>query len=286
MDHPLRVGVKLSPQAVTVDDLRAVWRIADQGGFDHVWSFDHFAAIGGPPERPIYEGWTMLAAMAEATKRVRIGLLVTGATYRHPGVLAKIATTVDHLSAGRLEFGIGSGWAENEHMMLGIPFHTVAGRIHRVEETIEVCKRLWTEARATYPGKYFQLKDAIHEPKPIQKPYPPIWVGGSGEQLTLRVAAKHADVWNPSGGGGDPEEAGRLSAVLDERCGEVGRDPAEIRRSVQHPFDASDPAAFVEKSRQFIERGFTEIIAQLRGADPPHQADVLAEKVLSELKSG
>ena len=135
----------------------------------------------------------MLAAMAEATKRVRIGLLVSGATYRHPGVLAKIATTVDHLSAGRLEFGIGSGWAENEHTMLGIPFHTVAGRIHRMEEAIEVCKRLWTEERATYEGKYFRLEDAIHEPKPIQKPYPPIWVGGSGEQLTLRVAAKHAD---------------------------------------------------------------------------------------------
>ena len=284
MAHPLRVGVKLSPQATTVEDLRAVWRIADEAGFDHVWGFDHFAAIGGPPERPIYEGWTMLAAMAEATKRVRIGLLVSGATYRHPGVLAKIATTVDHLSAGRLEFGIGSGWAENEHTMLGIPFHTVAGRIRRMEETIEVCKRLWTEERATYEGKYFRLEDAIHEPKPIQKPYPPIWVGGSGEQLTLRVAAKHADVWNPSGGGGDPEEAARLSAVLDERCEEVGRDPAAIRRSVQHRFDPSDPAAFVDKSRQFIERGFTEIIAQLSGADPPRQADLLAEKVLPELR--
>ena len=282
--HPLRLGIKLAPQATSVEDLRAVWRIADQSGFDHLWGFDHFAAIGGPAERPIYEGWTMLAAMAEATKRVRIGLLVTGATYRHPGVLAKIATTVDHLSAGRLEFGIGSGWAENEHTMLGIPFHTVAGRIRRMEETIEVCKRLWTEERSSYEGRYFRLEEAIHEPKPIQKPHPPIWVGGSGEQLTLRVAAKYADVWNPSGGGGDPEEAARLSAVLDERCREVGRDPNAIRRSVQHRFDASDPAAFVEKSRQFIERGFTEIIAQLSGDNPPRQADLLAEKVLPALR--
>jgi F420-dependent oxidoreductase-like protein len=282
--HPLRLGIKLAPQATSVEDLRAVWRIADQSGFDHLWGFDHFAAIGGPAERPIYEGWTMLAAMAEATKRVRIGLLVTGATYRHPGVLAKIATTVDHLSTGRLEFGIGSGWAENEHTMLGIPFHTVAGRIRRLEETIEVCKRLWTEERSSYEGRYFRLEEAIHEPKPIQKPYPPIWVGGSGEQLTLRVAAKYADVWNPSGGGGDPEEAARLSAVLDERCREVGRDPNAIRRSVQHRFDASDPAAFVEKSRQFIERGFTEIIAQVSGDAPPRQADLLAEKVLPALR--
>jgi F420-dependent oxidoreductase-like protein len=285
MANPLRIGIKLSPQAVTIEDLRAVWKIADESGFDHVWGFDHFAAIGGPPERPIYEGWTILAAMAEATKRVRIGLLVTGATYRHPAVLAKIATTVDHLSAGRLEFGIGSGWAENEHEMLGIPFHTVAGRIHRMEEAIEVCKRLWTEERATFDGRFFQLNDAIHEPKPIQSPYPPIWVGGSGEQLTLRVAAKLADVWNPSGGGGDPEEAARLSGVLDERCAEVGRDPSAIRRSVQHPFDASDPMAFVERSKQFIERGFTEIIAQLRGADPPRQANLLAEKVLPVLRA-
>jgi len=282
--HPLRLGIKLAPQATSVEDLRAVWRIADQSGFDHLWGFDHFAAIGGPAERPIYEGWTMLAAMAEATKRVRIGLLVTGATYRHPGVLAKIATTVDHLSTGRLEFGIGSGWAENEHTMLGIPFHTVAGRIRRLEETIEVCKRLWTEERSSYEGRYFRLEEAIHEPKPIQKPYPPIWVGGSGEQLTLRVAAKYADVWNPSGGGGDPEEAARLSVVLDERCREVGRDPNAIRRSVQHRFDASDPAAFVEKSRQFIERGFTEIIAQVSGDAPPRQADLLAEKVLPALR--
>jgi F420-dependent oxidoreductase-like protein len=282
--HPLRLGIKLAPQATSVEDLRAVWRIADQSGFDHLWGFDHFAAIGGPAERPIYEGWTMLAAMAEATKRVRIGLLVTGATYRHPGVLAKIATTVDHLSTGRLEFGIGSGWAENEHTMLGIPFHTVAGRIRRMEETIEVCKRLWTEERSSYEGTYFRLEEAIHEPKPIQKPYPPIWVGGSGEQLTLRVAAKYADVWNPSGGGGDPEEAARLSVVLDERCREVGRDPNAIRRSVQHRFDASDPAAFVEKSRQFIERGFTEIIAQVSGDAPPRQADLLAEKVLPALR--
>jgi F420-dependent oxidoreductase-like protein len=282
--HPLRLGIKLAPQATSVEDLRAVWRIADQSGFDHLWGFDHFAAIGGPAERPIYEGWTMLAAMAEATKRVRIGLLVTGATYRHPGVLAKIATTVDHLSTGRLEFGIGSGWAENEHTMLGIPFHTVAGRIRRLEETIEVCKRLWTEERSSYEGTYFRLEEAIHEPKPIQKPYPPIWVGGSGEQLTLRVAAKYADVWNPSGGGGDPEEAARLSVVLDERCREVGRDPNAIRRSVQHRFDASDPAAFVEKSRQFIERGFTEIIAQVSGDAPPRQADLLAEKVLPALR--
>jgi F420-dependent oxidoreductase-like protein len=280
----VRVGLKLSPQATTIADLRAVWRIADEAGFDHLWGFDHLAAIGGPPERPIFDGWTLLAAMAEATKRVRIGLLVTGATYRHPGVLAKMATTIDHLSGGRLEFGIGSGWAEEEHTMLDLPFHTVAGRIRRMEEQIQVCKLLWTEDRADFDGRFYHLREAIHEPKPIQKPHPPIWVGGSGEELTLRVVARHADVWNPSGGGGDPEEAGRLSGVLDERCREVGRDPAEIRRSVQFRFDGSDPDAYVEKGRRYLERGFTELVIQLSAQDSRRHAELAAERVLPRLR--
>jgi F420-dependent oxidoreductase-like protein len=284
VSHPLRVGLKLAPQATTIDDLRAVWRIADEAGFDHVWGFDHFAAIGGPPERPVYEGWSLLAAMAEATKRVRIGLLVTGATYRHPGVLAKMATTVDHLSGGRLEFGIGSAWAENEHTMLDIPFHTVAGRIRRMEEAVQVCKLLWTEERADLEGKYFHLRQAIHEPKPIQKPYPPIWIGGSGEELTLRVVARHADVWNPSGGGGDPDEAARLSGVLDERCREAGRDPAEIRRSAQLRWDGQDPPAFVDLCQRFVVRGFTEIVAYVSGPAAPRHAELAAERVVPVLR--
>ena len=282
--HPIRFGLKLAPQATTVEDLRAVWRIADDAGFDHVWGFDHFAAIGGPPERPVFDGWMMLAAMAQATSRVRIGLLVTGATYRHPGVLAKMATTVDHLSQGRLEFGIGSGWAEIEHAMLDLPFHTTAGRIRRLEEQIEVIKLLWSQDRATFEGRFYKLTEAIHEPKPIQKPHPPIWIGGSGEQMTLRVVARHADVWNPSGGGGDPNEAARLSGVLDERCAEIGRDPSEIRRSAQLRFDGADPAAFADYCRQYLDRGFTEIVAYVSGPDAPRLAGTVAERVLPELR--
>jgi F420-dependent oxidoreductase-like protein len=285
MKRPVRIGLKLAPQDTTIGDLRAVWRIADEQGFDHVWAFDHLAAIGGPPERPNFEGWTLLAAMAEATKRVRIGLMVTGATYRHPGLLAKMATTVDHLSGGRLEFGIGSAWAENEHEMLDIPFHTVAGRIRRMEEQVEVCKLLWTEERANYQGRFYKLVDAIHEPKPVQKPHPPIWIGGSGEELTLRVVAKHADAWNPSGGGGDPDEAARLSAVLDERCREVGRDPAEILRSVQLRFDASQPEAFIEQGRRYLEKGFSDLILQLNPRESRQAAELAAERILPALKS-
>src|SRR5438105_4958231 len=284
MNHPVRVGLKHSAQATTIENLREVWRIADEAGFDHLWGFDHFAAIGGPPERPIYDGWSMLAAMAEATKRVRIGLLVTGVTYRHPGVLAKMATTVDHLSGGRLEFGLGSAWAENEHTMLDIPFHTVAGRIRRMEEAIQVCKLLWTEERADFEGRYFHLREAIHEPKPVQKPHPPIWIGGSGEQLTLRVVAKHADAWNPSGGGGDPDEAARLSGILDERCAEVGRNPDQIRRSVQLRWDGAGPEAMLDLCGRFVQRGFSELVLYLDPAEAPKQAET-ATKLLPELKA-
>src|SRR3954471_7784579 len=151
-DHPVRLGLQLSPPMCTIEDLRGVWRIADEAGFHHVWGFDHFNPIFAPVEGPIHEGWMLLAAMAEATTTTRIGLMVTGNTYRHPGVLAKMATTVDHLSGGRLEFGLGAAWAEVEHTMLGLPFHTTAGRIRRMGEALTLIKQLWTLETANFTG--------------------------------------------------------------------------------------------------------------------------------------
>src|SRR3954447_25172674 len=174
---------------------------------------DHFATLGGRDDGPIFEAWTMLAAMAQMTTRVRIGCAVVGNTYRHPAVLAKMAVTVDHLSRGRLEFGIGAGWAENEHTMLGLPFGTVGDRATRLEEAVPIIKSLWTQPSTTFEGKHYQLVDAIAEPKPMQRPYPPIWVGGTGRRRTLRLVAEHADVWNAPGG--EPEEIVELSEVLD-----------------------------------------------------------------------
>src|SRR5262252_5221467 len=225
--HPVRVGIKLSQQLNTIEQQRAVWRLADEAGFDHLWIFDHFNPIGGAPlDGVIWEGWTLLAAMAEATSRVRIGNMVTGNTYRHPGVLAKIATTVDHLSGGRLEFGIGAGWAEIEHTMLGI--EGLDHRVGRLSEALRVIRCLWTEERATFEGRYYRLKDAIANPKPVQKPHPPIWIGAGGE-ITLKLTARHADAWNPAGGVGfGLESAARASEQLDERCAEIGRDPSAI----------------------------------------------------------
>ena len=242
----LRVGLKLSGQGTTAAELRAVWRIADEAGFDHCWNFDHFAALGADPELDIFEAWTMLGAMAAATTRVRVGCMVTGNTYRHPGVLAKMAVTVDHLSGGRLEFGIGAAWAEAEHTMLGLEFGTAGRRIDRLEEAVRLIKLLWSEERSDFDGRHYRLADAIANPKPVQRPHPPIWIGGSGERKTLRVVAEHADVWNAAGG--DASEVARLSGVLDGHCEAVGRDPAEIRRSVQIRFggDGDDLLRTVE----------------------------------------
>lgn len=271
--HPLRFGLKSSGQDTTIESLRAVWRIAEEGGFDHVWDFDHLASIGeGGPDRPIFEGWSLQAAMAEATKRVRIGCLVTGNTYRNPALLAKIAVTVDHLSGGRLEFGIGAAWAEVEHSMYGI-----SGLNHRVgllSESLQILKSLFTEERTNFDGRYYKMTDAISNPKPVQKPYPPFWIGASGA-TTLRLVARHADVWNISGG--DSERVKELTAMLEEACGAVGRNPSEIRRSIQFGWDGNDRRELIEQSAQLLEAGVTEQVVYLRGERPEALAEKIAE---------
>ncbi|HEX9098765.1 MAG TPA: TIGR03560 family F420-dependent LLM class oxidoreductase [Candidatus Dormibacteraeota bacterium] len=273
MNHPLRFGIKLSGQDTTIEALRAVWRIADEGGFDHVWDFDHLASIGdGGPGRIIYEGWTLQAAMAEATKRVRLGCLVTGNTYRHPVLLAKMAVTVDHLSGGRLEFGIGAAWAEIEHTMYGI--EGLDHRVGRLSESLQVIKSVWTQERTNFDGRYYQLTDAIANPKPVQRPYPPIWIGASGP-TTLKLVARHADVWNI--GGGEPDKVKELTATLEEACGAVGRDPSEIRRSIQFDWDGADRSRLLELCGRLFELGVTEQVIYLRGQEPVALAGKVAE---------
>jgi F420-dependent oxidoreductase-like protein len=268
----MRYGLKLSQNA-TIDQYRAVWQVADDAGFDHCWCMDHFATLGPKDNGPIFEAWTLLAAMAVATSRTRIGCMVTGNTYRHPAVLAKAAVTVDHLSAGRLEFGLGAGWAENEHAMLGMPFGSKGDRADWLEEACEVIRSLWTQERTSFDGKHYQLARAVAEPKPVQQPYPPIWIGGSGRQRTLRITARYADVWNAAGG--SPEEVAEVSAVLDRRCAEIGRDPAEIRRSVQFRVSqASDDLVRLAESYRAV--GVSEIVLILQSANPGAMAEQVA----------
>ena len=286
--HPLRIGIKLSQNA-PIESYREVWRIADQAGFDHCWAFDHLATIGAiGDDRPVFDGWQLLAAMAATTERVRMGLLVTGITYRNPALLAKLATTVDHLSGGRLEFGVGAAWAANEHEMYGI-----GGLDHRVgllSEGLQVVKGLWTQERTDFDGRYYQLRNAVANPKPVQKPHPPIWIG-SGGPATLRLTARHADVWNASGPvGRDLEAAVAGAQQLDAACEAIGRDPAEIRRSLHVPA-SEDAGEIADRIHRYSEAGFTELVVLLSGAtvasgtDPVRLARMVAERVLPQFRS-
>lgn len=261
----VRFGLKLSQNA-GIDELRTLWQVADDGGFDSCWVMDHFATLGPRDDGPIFETWTMLAAMAQVTTRTRIGCTVVGNTYRHPAVLAKMATTVDHLSGGRLEFGIGAGWAENEHTMLGLEFGTRGDRADRLEESLQVIRSLWTQPRTTFAGAHYRLSDAVSEPKPVQRPHPPIWVGGSGPRRTLRIAAEHADVWNAAGG--SPEEFTASSRILARHCEAIGRDPGEIRRSIQLGVGADDLDGLPDLVRSYVEVGAVDVILIVRGAEP------------------
>src|SRR5712691_8153166 len=235
--NPLRYGLKFSQQVHPIDVHRDVWRIGDQAGFDHIWGFDHLIALGPNPAAPIFDGWTFLGAMAANTKRARIGLNVTGNLYRHPGLLAKIAVTVDHLSNGRLEFGVGTGWNEPEFTQFGLPFPSAGDRVTMLDESLKAMKLLWSEARSTYKGRFYELKDAIAEPKPVQRPHPPIWIGSHGVRM-LRLTARHANVWHSNAR--SFEESVAAFRYLDEACLKIGREPATLRRSINVTLDGAD----------------------------------------------
>jgi len=282
MQHPLSFGVKTAPQWTTYDDILRVWLEADSvPSIEHAWAFDHFVPLGPDPTGPQLEGWTLLGALAARTERLRVGLMVTGNTYRHPAVLANIAVTVDHISHGRLDFGIGAGWNELEHSMYGMQLYAPGERIRRLGEACEVMKLLWTETRANFDGKYYQLKDALCEPKPVQKPYPPIVIGGSGEQLTLRVVARHANIWNFVGG--SVEDFRHKQEVLDRHCEAIGRDSSTIACSIQSMIDYNNIGATRDTIRPYIAEGASHIVLNLRAPYPEGIVHRLAEEIVEPL---
>ena len=280
----LSFGIKTAPQQTTYEDILRVWQEADANpAIEHAWVFDHFIPLGPDPAGPCLEGWTLLAALAARTERLRIGVMVTGNTYRHPAVLANIAAAVDVISGGRLDFGIGAGWNELEHDMYGLELPPPGRRIRMLGEACEVIRRLWTEETASFEGRYYRLREARCEPKPVQKPYPPFVIGGSGEQLTLRVAAQYADIWNFAGG---PVETFRhKSAVLDRHCQEIGRDPRSIERSVQLRIDDADLAATRELLRRYVDAGATHLVLILRPPFPEGITHRLADEVIEPLRA-
>jgi F420-dependent oxidoreductase-like protein len=217
------------------DDLLARVRFAERSGFDGAWIFDHFQPLYGEGPGPCMEAWTLLSALAASTERIRLGALVTGMTYRHPAVLAAEVVTVDHVSGGRLEFGIGTGWFEPEHRELGIDLPPVGERVDRFEEGLQVIVELLTTNGASFEGEHFQLRGATILPRPVQQPHPPVWIGASGPRM-LGIVARVADVWHTFG---SPAEIARLSRTLDEKIAGAGRDPSHVARATSLSIEGS-----------------------------------------------
>jgi F420-dependent oxidoreductase-like protein len=250
----------------------AVFQAADDiDFFESGWTFDHFYPIFSDPTGPCLEGWITLTALAQATTRLRLGVLVTGNVYRHPAVLANMAASVDIVSNGRLELGLGAGWNEEECDAYGIELPPLKERFDRFDEALEVIVGLLSNETTTFEGRHYQLRDARCEPKPVQRPHPPICIGGGGEKRTLRTVARHAQHWNVPGG--DAAEFVRKRDVLHQHCADIGRDPSEIMTSthLRLPEDGSTDA-LVAQAESFAEAGMDLGIVYL---PPPHRVEVL-----------
>jgi F420-dependent oxidoreductase-like protein len=265
-------AVKTPPQHGTWADFLDVWRAADGiEVFESAWTMDHLYPLTPPLDGTELESWTMLAALAQATRRLRLGCMVNGMHFRHPAVTANMAVTLDHISGGRFTLGLGAGWFEPEAAAYGIPLGTLTERFDRFDEGVEVIASLLTSERTTFAGRYFQLSDARCEPKPVQDRIP-IAIGGRGPRRTLRTAARWADHWDMVRAG-DPASWQQLDAVLVEHCEAIGRDPAEIRRSVHVMWQPDDePAALAERAAAFGAAGVDLVIFSMRG---PYEARLL-----------
>lgn len=241
----VRFGAQLWSQATSWPDFRDAALAADAAGWDSVWTWDHLMAIFGPSDQPILEGWTTLAALGPLTSRVRLGLMVGANTFRNPGLTAKLATTLDHVSGGRAVLGIGGAWFEREHDGFGIPFGTGFGeRLDRLDESVMLMRHLLDGERFSHEGRFYTFSDAVCEPRPVQA-HLPILVGGSGPKKTLRTVALRADCWNTSG---DVEEVRVKLANLEGHCNAVGRDLSTIELTVSFPIILRDRRAAAESA--------------------------------------
>ena len=229
--------------------------LAEELGFDSIWVYDHFHNVPRPAQEAVFECWTTIAAISQRTSRIRLGQMVGCNSYRNPGVLAKITSTVDVISDGRLDWGIGAGWYENEYKGYGFEFAKPSDRIGMLRETVEIVKSMWTQDETTYDGKYYKMHRANCDPKPLQQPTPPIWIGGGGEQLTLRVVAQHADVSNF---GSSLEEFTKKREILKGHCAVVGRDEDTIRKTI------SSEVFIRETEKEILEAGSLNLTGSLK----------------------
>lgn len=268
----MRFAFKTSPQDTTWADMLAVWRAADEIEiYESGWTFDHFYPIFSDSTGPCLEGWTTLTALAQATERLRLGTMVTGVHYRHPAVLANMAATLDIISGGRLELGIGAGWNEEESGAYGIELGTITERLDRFDEACAVLVGLLSRETTDFDGKFYRLTAARNEPKGPQRPHPPICIGGSGEKRTLRTAARYAQHWNFVLG--TPAEFARKRDVLAAHCADIGRDPKEILLSAQNRLDPT--AGFGRIIDWAAELGAEGLDLAIIYLPPPHDPRVL-----------
>jgi F420-dependent oxidoreductase-like protein len=275
-----RYAIKTPPHHATWHEFLDLWRAADEiEVFESAWNWDHFYPLAEPFDGPNLEGWTMLAALAQATSRLRIGAMVNGMHHRHPAVTANMAATLDHISGGRFELGMGAGWNVLESDAYGIPLGTLKDRSDRFEEGIEVIVSLLTQTSTNFSGEWFQLENAWCEPKPVQDRIP-IVIGGKGKQRTLRTAARFADQWDmtfPS----EPREWTDLDEVLRGHCDRVGRDQSEITRSIHLGFsEDDDPAALRDRAAPFFEAGVDIVVWSMRGAVDARRLEPLANALV------
>jgi alkanesulfonate monooxygenase SsuD/methylene tetrahydromethanopterin reductase-like flavin-dependent oxidoreductase (luciferase family) len=275
----IRFGLDCAQQRMPWDEIVSRVQFAEELGFDGAWGFDHFRPMYGDGPGETFEGVATLAALTGVTSTIRLGLLVTGATYRHPSVFAAQAMTIDHASHGRLELSLGAAWFEDEHNQLGIPFPSTPERFDLLEDSLEIVQRLFTGEVVSYEGRSVSLHDAQLLPLPVQQPHPPIWIGGSGPKRTLPLVARYADVWHTWG---TPKSVQEASARIDELAAEAGRDPASIMRASSISLDDLDTArAHVAK---WADAGFGYLVCGWPAAGRS-QVEAFARDVMPEFTS-
>ena len=274
----MKVGIDVSQHQLEWPELRRRVMWADDVGFASAWVFDHFTALYGDPKGPCLEAWTLLAALGAVTTRVRLGALVTGVTYRHPSLLAAEVVTVDHVSGGRVNVGLGAAWHDQEHERLGFDFPATAERIERLEDTVRIVKGLLTEDDFDFDGHHFRLRRAFYRPRPVQRPHPPIWIGAIGERVMLPLAARYADVWHAFG---STSELARKSALVDRHAEAAERDPAEIGRSTN--LSISESWSEVRRvADQLRTAGFDHLVVSWPG-EGQARVEEFVEAVMPEL---
>ncbi len=275
----MRFGIDVAQQRVSWDELVRRVRVAEDLGFDGAWGFDHFQPMFGEGPGETFEGMTTLAGLSGVTSRIRLGLLVTGVTYRHPSVLAAQALTIDHASHGRLELALGAAWFDKEHRELGIPFPPTADRFDLLEDTLEIVTRLFSGDEVSYEGRRVSLHQASLRPRPVQRPHPPIWVGGTGPTRTLPLVARYADVWHAFG---TPNSLREASARLDRLAEEADRAPSSILRAASLSLDDLEMAR--RHASKWRDAGFGYLICGWPGSGES-QVEAFVGEVLPEFTS-